>query len=97
MKKSIIQDEKECYVCHTIRCLEKHHVFNGTASRKKSDHDGLTIWLCNRHHTGSNYSVHQNQELDLLIKKRGQLAWERKYGTREEFLKRYGKNYMEEL
>lgn len=69
-------------------------MFNGTANRKKADQDGMTIYLCVRHHTGSKYSVHENQELDLLLKRKGQLAWERHYGTRDDFIKRYGKSYL---
>lgn len=92
--KSILQQEKECYICHTTQGLELHHVINGVANRKKSDADGLTLWLCHRHHTGSKYSVHMNQELDLILKKKAQLVWERKYGDREAFIKRYGKSYL---
>jgi hypothetical protein len=29
------------------------------------------------------------------LHKAGQRAWEEHYGTREEFMKRYGKNYLE--
>ena len=92
--KSILQEEKECYICHTTQNLNLHHVFNGTANRKKADQDGMTIYLCVRHHIGSKYSVHENQELDLLLKRKGQLAWERHYGNRDDFIKRYGKSYL---
>jgi len=35
--KSILQEKKECYVTGRTYGLHKHHVFEGTANRKKSD------------------------------------------------------------
>ena len=91
--KSIIQDKKECYICKTTLDLALHHVFYGSTNRKKSDKDGMVIWLCNYHHNMSNYSVHFNKKLDLRIKKEAQEVYEKKH-SREEFIKRYGKSYL---
>lgn len=46
MSKSILQSEKECFMCGTVLNLERHHVIFGTAGRKISDKLGLTVWLC---------------------------------------------------
>lgn len=70
--KSIIQDEKYCYVCRSPY-VEEHHVFYGTANRKLSEKYGLKVWLCHEHHTG-NCGVHFNKTLDQKIK---QVARER--------------------
>lgn len=92
--KSLISNEKECYVCHTTQNLHKHHIYEGTANRKKSDQDGCWVYLCARHHNVSKYGVHFNKELELLLKARCQLAWEREYNkTTEDFIKRFGRNY----
>lgn len=37
MGKSIIQDEKRCYLCGKLTWLEKHHVFGGVANRPISE------------------------------------------------------------
>lgn len=96
--KSVIQTKKECYLCRVMlaeentRQLESHHIFGGSANRRKSEADGLKVWLCHEHHQG-NDGVHFNPVLMEFLKKRGQLKYEETH-TREEFIKRYGRNYL---
>lgn len=91
--ESIIQKEKECFLCKSPY-VHKHHIFFGTANRKLSEQDGLTVWLCPMHHNASRFGVHFNIDLDDDLKQLAQSKWEEKYGTREEFIKRYGKNHL---
>lgn len=93
MGKSIMQTERECYICHTTMDLEKHHCLHGTANRKKAEQDGLWVYLCRRHHTGSNEAVHLNRKNDLWLIRKAQDAWEKKNGDTEAFIRRYGRNY----
>ena len=93
--KSIIQSEKECYVCGTTRCLHDHHIFFGKPNRKISEKFGLKVWLCIHHHTGSNEAVHNNRELDLHLKRLGQEHYEKVYGSREDFRETFGRNYLD--
>lgn len=72
MRKSILQDRKECFCCGTTLNLERHHVIHGTAGRKIADRLGLTIWLCAEHHRGA-YSPHQRRDVDLRYKRFAQL------------------------
>lgn len=94
-----MQTEKECYLCRKFydmpnyQRLEEHHVFGG-ANRTLSEKDGLKVWLCQKHHNTTPYGVHFNQENMELLRREGQKAWEDKFGTRQEFLKKYGKNYL---
>lgn len=96
MKKSIITNDMcHCYVCGTTRNIEKHHVIFGTANRKKSDQDGLVVPLCHYHHTGSNKAVHLNRGLDLKLKQIAERKWLEYYdATVDEWIKRFGKNYI---
>ena len=64
--KSIIQDEKECYICLDPK-VEEHHVFYGTANRKLSERYGLKVWLCPEHHRGR-YGAHFNKDVDRMLK-----------------------------
>lgn len=64
--KSIIQKERECYVCHNPK-VEEHHIFYGTANRKLSEKYGLKVWLCPYHHRGAT-GVHFNPKLDDKLK-----------------------------
>lgn len=91
---SILQNEKECYICKAKSNLHLHHVFFGTANRRLSDEDGCVVWLCQNHHTGIN-GVHTNRKTDLTIKIRMQRAWMEHYGKDEtDFIRRYGRNYL---
>ena len=90
--KSILQKNKECYVCRTTYQLEEHHIFFGTANRKQSEKCGLKVWLCAEHHRG-NSGVHHNRELDLSIKEFAQSEFEKTH-SREEFIRIFGKNYL---
>ena len=91
--KSIIQSEKECFICYNTKGLECHHIFHGTANRKLAEKYGLKVWLCNDHHTGSR-GVHRSNEFDEHLKRIGQRAFERAHGSREDFMRIFGKNYL---
>ena len=90
--KSIIQNEKFCYVCGTTYQLEEHHIFFGTANRKQSELHGLKVWLCAEHHRGDS-GVHFNKALDTELKQMAQAEFEKTY-TREEFIREFGKSYL---
>ena len=100
MSKSIMQDLKSgrCYICskwldrdYLQKGLEKHHVIYG-----------LTVMLCRYHHQGNinghNEAIHNNPDktYDLRLKREAQRAWEKKYGSREDFIAVFGKSYEEE-
>ena len=91
---SILQDDKRCYVCNTKDNIHIHEVFFGK-NRKKSIEDGCCVYLCGKHHNQSKDGVHFNHKLDLELKKQMELYWLKTYNkTIEDFIKRYGKNYL---
>lgn len=99
--KSIMQKKgsKVCMLCmlleHNLNphnYLEEHHVFCGV-NRRNSESYGLKVYLCEKHHTYGENAVHQNKEVDLMLRRLGQQAFERKH-TREEFMRIFGKNYL---
>ena len=95
--KSIIQGDSEdrCYICGRTELIECHHIFNGTANRKKSEKYGLTVHLCHWCHNEPPHGVHYNQEADTRLKQIGQQAAMREYGwTVDEFREVFGKNYL---
>ena len=91
--KSRIQDEKKCYVCGRCDQLHDHHIFFGSANRKKSEEYGLKVWLCYEHHTGKN-GVHFNKELDNKLKRLAQTYFEENLGDREVFRTEFGKSWL---
>lgn len=97
--KSIIQDEKECFLCRylydseNIINLHDHHIFFGTANRTQSEIYGLKVWLCICHHTVGIGAVHRNKDYDIILKEIAQKKFEETH-TREEFIKIFGKSYL---
>lgn len=91
--KTVIQNEKVCYVCGTIHNLHDHHIFYGTSNRRQSEKHGLKVWLCEYHHNMSDEGVHFNKEFDLHLKQKAQKEFEKTH-SREEFLRVFGRNYL---
>lgn len=91
--KSILQEDKKCYVCGYTYALHKHHIF-GASARPKSEKYGLTVWLCPHHHNMSDEGVHFNKELDMHLKRRAQKLYEHSIGSREEFIKEFIRSYL---
>lgn len=92
--KSIIQKEKECYICGTNVWLEEHHVFGG-ANRKISEKYGLKIWLCHRHHNEVPDGIHFDKWLRNRVKQDTQRLFMKHYSkTKEEFRDIFGKSYL---
>lgn len=88
MSKSIMQREKECYICRELvgaemslpdTGLEMHHIFGGTANRKLSEKYGLKVWLCHAHHNEPPEGVHHNKVVMQMLHEEGQLAFERSH------------------
>lgn len=91
--KSLLKDEEECYICGTPLNLHKHHIYAGTANRKLSEEYGCWVYLCATHHNMSRFSVHQNREIDLGLRRKCQEAFEQTH-TRQEFVAIFGRNYL---
>lgn len=90
---SIVQDDWEhCYFpdCSN-RPTDTHHLFGG-ARRKHSERDGLKIHVCRQCHI----EIHEGEAcfyLQTILHKVGQRRFE-ETRTREEFMERYGRNYL---
>lgn len=83
-----------CYMCGCWKNIEEHHIFFGTGLRSISEENGLKVHLCMEcHRTGPN-AVHNCKEVNLYFKKIAQQAYESQKGSREDFIKLIGKNYL---
>lgn len=88
--KSILQSGDFCMVCGSTNGLDAHHVFN-KFNKKRSEKYGLMIYLCRNCHS----RVHNSGDgLRRDLERFGQRAWERYYGTREDFIKEFNKSYL---
>ena len=93
MSKSILSNERKCWVCGSTINLHKHHIFFGIANRKLSEKYGCWVYLCAYHHNFSNRGVHSDKELDLKLKRECQKKWEDVYGG-QNFIEVFGRNYL---
>ena len=89
--KSILQDEKRCYICGSTQWLERHHVMNGY-DRDKSEKYGLTVYLCHYCHNEPPNGVHYNRKLSDALKRVAQERFDEVHGNGA-FFKEFGKNY----
>lgn len=92
MAKSIMQAEKQCYLCGKMTGLSVHHVFGGVANRPISEKYGLKVWLCHECHTGTDGAQYDKLK-NLRLKQDAQFAYERTH-SRNEWMKLIGKNYL---
>ena len=89
--KSIMQEEKQCFVCGKTEPLHCHHIYMG-GNRRQAEKHGCWVWLCPEHHVGKT-GVHFNRNLDLMLKKMCQSRFEETH-SREEFMKIFGRNWL---
>lgn len=84
---------RSCYFCGRTDWIECHHIFQG-AYRRKSEQYGFVIDLCHHHHNEPPDGVHHNRQNNLILKRKAQTEFEKTMGTREEFIKIFGRNYL---
>ena len=93
MKKSIMPED-DLWSIEYFEGSHKHHVFGG-ANRKLSEKDGLYFYLKPEMHNMSDKGIHFNKEFMDYAHKIGQKAWQKYYNkTKEDFIARYGKNFL---
>lgn len=91
--RSIVSNERECFVCGFTYNLHRHHIYFGAGRRQLSEKYGCWCYLCARHHNLSNAGVHFNKELDTRLKEFTQKKFIENYPDLD-FLKIFGKNYL---
>lgn len=94
--KSIIQSRRECYRTRRTTDIHEHHIFYGTSNRKNSEKYGLKVYLTGEYHNLSNKGVHFDKAFDTELKQTGQRAFESTHGSREDFIRIFGKNYLDD-
>ena len=95
MRSIIVKDLKTCFACGSEQNVEVHHCIHGTAGRKLATKYHLLVGLCPNCHRGTN-GVHgkNGHETDLMLKKLAQTKWEEKHGSRDDWIRIFGKSYL---
>ena len=91
--KSILQTEKQCFLCGSTVNIEEHHIFFGNGLRIKSERNGFKCFLCAYHHRDSKGGVHGNRHLDLMLKEECQREFEKTH-SREDWMWLIKRNYL---
>jgi hypothetical protein len=93
MKKSIMPTYSE-WSTEYFEGSHKHHIFGGS-NRKLSEKYGLFVYLTPAMHNMSNKGIHFNKEFMDYAHKEGQKAYMKHYSsTKEEFISKFGRNYL---
>ena len=93
----IMPKSKLYSIARTEVYCERHEVYFSKAYRQKSVTDGLIVFLTRESHRGTN-GVHgkNGDKLNRQLKRLAEKAWTSYYKkSKEEFIKRYGKNYLD--
>jgi hypothetical protein len=89
-KESLFTDDMDhCYLCNEEEPIPKddiHEVYQGR-NRHNSIKYKLIIPVCRKHHD----ELHDNQQLQNILKKQGQILFEQNYDI--EFVSIFYKNY----
>lgn len=88
---SIFTDDlKTCYISGTTYRVHPHHVFGG--SRKAlSEKYGFILPLTATLHEGTKESIHENRAFDLDMKQQCYKYYLEHIGTKEDWLREFGK------
>ena len=100
--ESILQTTRDrCFICAKVTDLDEHHCLSGTSNRDNSEDYGLKIYLCRNCHS----ELHDKGKIRIGkwieiteddLKGFAQRKWEETYGTREEFIEKFGKSWIKE-
>ena len=90
---------EKCFLCNRNRHagrMERHHIFGG-ARRPLSDKYGLIVTLCSECHRIGEFAVHRNADTMQYLHEYGQRKAMQENGWDiDEFVKVFGKNYLQE-
>ena len=97
MKKpfSVLADDLEHCIITGDSNIAIHHVFNGP-NRHLSEKYGFLVPLRPDWHNMTAYSIHMDQQFDESMKRKAQRYYEEHYGNREDFIREFGKSYLDD-
>ncbi len=84
-----IMPPNELYSTKKIKYFHKHHVYGGR-NRNNSERLGFFVWVSPQFHL----ELTNHPELNLYLQKIGQAYFEKHLGTRSDFIKIFGENFI---
>lgn len=75
--------------------VERHHVFSGPNKRASERRGFIAPLRYDLHPNGTRFDpTPENKKIDQILKQNCQAYYEAHYGSREEFIKEFGKSYL---
>lgn len=96
MKKltSVFTDDMDVCIFTGNAPVERHHIFGG-ANRKRSEKYGFVVPLRPDLHPNGVFAGKDAKAIDTKLKRMAQKYYEENYGSREEFMQEFGRNYLD--
>lgn len=91
---SVFTDDMEHCMFTGYAPVERHHIF-GASNKKRSEYYGFIAPLRPDLHPNGVFAGPDAKQVDLRLKTMAQAYYEEHYGTREEFLQEFGRNYLD--
>ena len=89
-------DMDRCFITHRYG-VERHHIIGKTKGNKElCEKYGYIVPLIPRLHPNGAWADAEGRALDIPLKQMAQRHFELHYGTREDFIKLFGKSYLED-
>lgn len=92
---SVFTDDMDHCIFTESPYVERHHIFGGWANKTLSEKYGFVVPLrYDLHPNGVRADRRYAKQIDEYLKKMAQEYYENHYGTREEFMKVFGRSYL---
>lgn len=91
--RSLVSNERKCYATGVEVGLDRHHIFRGSR-RNASEKHGLWVYLAHDVHMKLHDHTPPYETLENDLKAVAQKAFEDNGGTREDFMRIFGANYL---
>lgn len=94
--KSIFTEDMDHCIFTGSTYIERHHVFPGTANRKKCEKYGFVVPIrFDLHPNGTRFNpTEENKKVDGYLRRKCQEWYEKNVGSREEFRREFGKSWL---
>lgn len=90
---SILTDDMDHCIYTGTNRIERHHIFGGP-NKSRSEKYGFIAPLALALHPNGVHAGQSAKIVDVALKQKCQKYFEEHYGTREEFIKEFGRSYL---
>lgn len=91
---SVFTDDMDHCIFTGTAPVERHHIFGGS-NKPKSEKYGFVVPLRPDLHPNGVHAGKDAKKIDTQLKQMAQTYYEEHYGTREDFIREFGKNHLD--